>query len=786
MSLRHTLFTLYLLLVASSSWASQLVRLPEQEVIKQADRIFIGHVTKAVKTSTDARVEIRLTVTPTRVLRGPVEKAPVEMTYTVITPVIRNDKGEIIGSFSPYITGSGDELGVKEGEDWLFLVNGASNQQPANLLRVYPAAETRFHFPAVWEGAHAVTGAASAAKMANEPFPPPHPAAPSGKALKAFANEAELNATLKRYQDDFRRKQEEYRAKLKTSEPNVMIAKEAPTPSSSLQLYGVMDASFEAESVTNTQTAGVDEGGIVKVHGQHLVILRRGRLFTVDIDHMTPIAAVDAFAPGSDPAGAWYDEMLVSGNIIVVVGYSYARGGTEIGLFDIDGAGHITYRATYHMRSNDYYSSRNYASRLIGSKLIFYTPLYLNLWGDPFASFPAVRRWHPNATPAEFKRIAPATRIYRTADDYNPDSGLALHTVTTCDLAQPEMVCEASAVMGPPGRDFYVSAQSVYVWTTGYTRTDKGNRVHSAVFRLPLDGSTPTALKTAGSPVDQFSFLESPDGYLNVLVRAEGQGEGMWAGEHNYGDLALLRVALDTFSDGTDSAPADNYKPLPKAEGYSLQNRYIGNYLLYGAGNGWWKPAKGQQPQYAYAVRWGDNSPAQALPLPHAVDRIEALGNDAVVIGPNDKDLYFTSVRLGSRAAPAHQYVQANATQGETRSQGFFYKPESPNDGYIGLPIRGGGQAGYRQLREESAAVLFLHNQALELSEMGALEAKSAGNGDDGCRASCVDWYGNSRPLFLHKKVFALMGYELVEGHVEKGRIREVRRISFAPRAAKR
>ena len=33
--------------------------------------------------------------------------------------------------------------------------------------------------------------------------------------------------------------------------------------------------------ITNTQEAGVDEGGIVKMRGDILVILRRGRLFTV-------------------------------------------------------------------------------------------------------------------------------------------------------------------------------------------------------------------------------------------------------------------------------------------------------------------------------------------------------------------------------------------------------------------------------------------------------------------------------------------------------------------------
>ena len=57
------------------------------------------------------------------------------------------------------------------------------------------------------------------------------------------------------------------------------------------------------ESVTNVQHAGVDEGGIVKLHGDHLVVLRRGRLFTVAIgdDALKPISAVDAFGPDIDP-----------------------------------------------------------------------------------------------------------------------------------------------------------------------------------------------------------------------------------------------------------------------------------------------------------------------------------------------------------------------------------------------------------------------------------------------------------------------------------------------------
>jgi hypothetical protein len=51
-----------------------------------------------------------------------------------------------------------------------------------------------------------------------------------------------------------------------------------------------------------------------------------------------------------------------------------------------------------------------------------------------------------------------------------------------------------------------------------------------------------------------------------------------------------------------------------------------------------------------------------------------------------------------------------------------------------------------------------------------------------------VDWYGNARPIFLGERVFALLGYELVEGRIEAAaegeeRIQESRRVSFAPRS---
>ncbi|MBX3162318.1 MAG: beta-propeller domain-containing protein [Deltaproteobacteria bacterium] len=591
--------------------------------------------------------------------------------------------------------------------------------------------------------------------------------------LTAFASERELAHFFEAAAAAVR---ERMRQLAKAGSPPTSAADNAAAPPPSA---GSAAAPSDGESITNTQHAGVDEGGIVKVHGDHLVILRRGRLFTVKIgdDALTPLAHADAFGPGIDPNDAWYDEMLISGDTAIVIGYSYQRGGTEIGLFDLGAGGAIAHRATYHLSSGDYYSSRNYTSRIVDGKLVFYTPSYLNLrGGDPMAALPAVRRWRGATTEQGFQRILRPTDVYRPLTGFPAE---ALHTVTVCDLAARDMACKATGVLGPAGRTFYVSGGSVYVWATSWIATHG----KSMVMRLPLDGAAPSAVTAKGAPVDQFSFLER-DGHLNVLLRGESSGDAMWSPEATAGDVALMRVPLALFTPAGADVPAASYAPLPKPGGFTMQNRFVGDHVLYGAGNGWGHAQPGAAPQvYVYPYAGGA---ATTVKLAHPVDRIEALGRDAIVVGGDGKDLHFSTVSLGTKVALGGRYVRNGASQGELRSHGFFYKPEAGADdaGVLGLPVRSAQDPGGAHLVEGSASIAFLRNRGGDLSPLGELAAGRDVGLADGCRASCVDWYGNARPIFVRGRVVALMGYELVEGTIGGDRIGERRRVSFAPMPA--
>jgi hypothetical protein len=164
----------------------------------------------------------------------------------------------------------------------------------------------------------------------------------AGKTLRAFKSETEFAQLLA----DWKERADDKRKRL-GSKPSPMGVPAPPSPAPAgadgatvldkIELTGSRIEPEQLESITNVQTTGVDEGDIVKRAGDYLVVLRRGRIFTIRIgsDRLEPVSVVNAYAPDADPARTWYDEMLIADGTVVVIGYSYERGGTEIGLFDL-------------------------------------------------------------------------------------------------------------------------------------------------------------------------------------------------------------------------------------------------------------------------------------------------------------------------------------------------------------------------------------------------------------------------------------------------------------------
>ncbi len=541
----------------------------------------------------------------------------------------------------------------------------------------------------------------------------------------------------------------------------------------------------------------------MKAYKDYLIVLRRGRLFTVKTmdagkQTLVPVSRVNAYPDGMTP-GSWYDELLIQDQRIVVVGYSYHKRATEIGLFRITDDGMLNHEGTYFLDSDDYYSSRNYASRLVDGKLVFYMPYfflrskYVGNELQPDVHLPAMKKWITKDETEERSILQKVDISKPVQDELFP----ALHTVVMCDL-KGALACSAKAVLGPSSRNFYVSPNAVYLWVTtnssslmleesapkcfeflgfkgGCARPEP--KPDAYVYRLDLrDGST-TVLRADGSPIDQFSFKEA-DGYLNVLVRSEGRGDWMWRSETTTGDLALLRAPLTAFSGQPNPIAKNAFTPLPAPDGYGFQNRFVGDYVLYGSGGAWWGEGK---PSTLYLKKYATGDGVQTIDLTHGVDRIEVLGDGAVVIGAAKQNLQFSSIAFARSPEVKHTFTLEKASQGELRSHGFFYSPKPDGTGVLGIPIRTEGDAIDSHFRD-SAAVLFLHvDEDKQFTRLGSLAGKGESDRDDQCVASCVDWYGNARPIFFRGRIFALLGYELIEGTIRDGAITETAQTNFAP-----
>ncbi len=533
-------------------------------------------------------------------------------------------------------------------------------------------------------------------------------------------------------------------------------------------------------SVTNTQEAAVDEGGIVKVIGDHLVVLRRGRLFSVDLSGVRarPVDAIDV-APheGHD---AWYDELLVTGDTALVVGYSYDTGGSELLRFHLDSTGHWHRKDAWVLRSNDYYSSRNYTSRLVGQRLVMYTQAELRLDRDGVV-LPEIARWDGGRLDRRhWTDVMSATDVQRPVQ---PTTHPLLHVVIQCDLRSTPLQCDAQGIVGPSSRTFYVSADAVYLWVNDDEpgrRFDGSEPARAALYRLPFDGSELGALRVEGAPIDQFSFKEH-QGRLAVVLHRHGYGDGMFAAElDRSNELSLLRVPVSALTSGVADVEPEAYVPLPSPGPASrgCVNRFVGEHLLYGQGDPWWSPDE-RDPSMLHVVHWTDAPPlATGIPMLHGVERIEPLGEHALVVGGVGEDLHFSSVALGSQPRLVGRHVQQGAAQGETRSHGFSYAATGEERGILGLPVRGGAQSGWMHLVEGSSGVAYLAVDRLSLAPLGAL-AGAPHEADDHCQTSCIDWYGSARPLFVDDRVFALLGYELVEGRVSRGRMEELARADL-------
>jgi Beta propeller domain len=589
--------------------------------------------------------------------------------------------------------------------------------------------------------------------------------------------------------------------------------------------------SSSSSSITNNQKAGVDEGDIVKQIGRFLLVLQDGRLFVVDTGGPSGLALADRTNVYRDPGqDTWYDEMLVHGNRVVVTGYSYDESATELSVFRLGDDGRLAREGTFYLSSNDYYDVENYATRIAGGRLVVYTPIALvDMEVDGPVEWPVIRRWLPGEDSDKPSRRG--TRLLDARDVYRPVQPTlepVIHTVSICPLGEPsagtDLRCRATGFIGPARREWYVSPTDAYLWVSpGWDDLDRlkredercgpGHRpplrdaAPAMLFRVPLAGREPSALGVRGVPINQFS-LESHEGEFRALVlwndiRCElGWEEDEHPGADPAPPLTYFESRLDRFAAEVREAPDRAFTAMPSPRTRVIENRFTERYLVYGGRDRWssyppYDEDEAEGPARVVVVPVNRPDRPALLEVPHNVIRVERAGDNMVLSGYRDftgLDLSLVDLARGPRVASTARLPGRYESEG--RSHAFNSLVEADGSGLMGLPtVAADQETGRYPWHSDASDVSFLSADAAgRLAALGELvsgENRPGAGVEKGpastyeCEVSCVDWYGNSRPIFTDGRVFGLTGTELIEGRVEGGRIRELRRLDLtAPKPA--
>lgn len=554
------------------------------------------------------------------------------------------------------------------------------------------------------------------------------------------------------------------------------------------------------ESITNNQEAGVDEGGIVKNIDGALLVLRKGRLYAVSIATAGAPAQTDSIMVAPSEAlnsNVWYDEMLVRGSQIYVIGYryglklaneqssqqyGYGHGATEVSSFRLAG-GKLERQKTLFLESNDYFSGSNYASRMIDGKLVFYMPhqAWKYLPQAPSSSgtsgsttsppkkglqIPTYFTASPDGTFTKGAPLFSATDVYVPIDA--PKSPV-FHTVVKCDLPESgDISCSARSLLSNWGREHYVTTKAVFLWSLP----------RAYMFRFEDLGVV--AHKAAATPRDQFSFKEK-DGTLHILgnewtdpdeKKAEGTSTGGGGEQPTYKrpSLVLESLPIGEFDVKGEQSLTGKERVVEAGEegastsSYVTKNRFVGDAVFAGIVKYDYNGSGQNTKARIVRVELGSGA-ITSREVAGAVTRIEPMGDSRALVAIQEQSaLSLESLPVSGALGPQGNTRIDGLTEGESRSHGFFFKPGgAPNNGAgtFGLPIMNAQSGGGGYYGGGISNIGFW--SVAESGALASLGIVSSSKETGVCETSCVDWYGNTRPIFIGDRAFALMGSELTE-----------------------
>ncbi len=546
--------------------------------------------------------------------------------------------------------------------------------------------------------------------------------------------------------------------------------------SSDLQTIEVSGDSIAPDSGTNNQESGVDEGGLAKRSGDHLFILRNDYLHVLRVVHEgEPVleyrSRLSVLEKGEQDE-AWYDEILVHDRDVILVGFNYEEDASELLHFRMDGSGQLTRLGRYAIRSSDYFSGENYATRIVGDELVFVISLRLETGLD--RAWPSWKR--RDIPTSEWKPLLESGDVFLpivVAEDP------VLSTVLTCPIAEGLALehCRARAIIAPDTGTHYVTGNAVYLavseWppefyrdiTTSVMDVDRywaaRHQRWTSIYRFPFElEQAVTVARIDGKIDDQFQFKER-----NGVLFA--------AGELTYDDndddqnlrseVHLRRIEASDFS-----VQPSGLAPLVS----STRRETMLAAMRFDDERLWMSFESPEDGRTELHVAPLDGTPGRSLALGFYAYRLQPVGDGMIAMNswaPPATIAYLRDtgemLHLDAKSLPSFE-IDAD------RSQAFNFRGMGEFGMLMTVPVDASSDRHDLAERRSDFAFLGLKND--RLTEIGVLDMQAFPQ-RQGCGNGCDDWYGDARAIPVDGRWIFLSGDLVVEAELRGEMLQQVR-----------
>ncbi len=331
--------------------------------------------------------------------------------------------------------------------------------------------------------------------------------------------------------------------------------------------------SLQPSNCKNKNILNNKESRSVVVNNKYLVVLKRGKIFVVNLDNNKYVTKTEVSPiPTREKEAVQYNNIYANGNTILVTGYRTKEKSMEVSLFQILNNGNIIRQKSYDLPS----TGCDYTNGVTGDRFTSYTTRPLKTIN--FKDVSKIKIWDIKKSTFNDNSVKNSTIFYNGLPLTNPE----LHTVTVCKIEDSVLKdCFQKHFIDNKVDSFTFSQKNLYTWVS-HSDIDtllNNKSPYSLIYKIDLANKkiNPKIVQVEGVPINT-TALKIKNNTLTASIYQNNETAPTWLRGFTKNKLATFSINEQGFQeDGSIINTADDYDILPTEISYSPEINFISN-----------------------------------------------------------------------------------------------------------------------------------------------------------------------------------------------------------------